>query len=229
MVYQAIELTSSLDVTLVDFMGNDLQIVNAARVSLNQHEDEMSTKNIGLVNFLMSNKHASPFEHCTVSLLVEAPIFVVREWHRHRTQSYNEMSGRYTELQPKFYAPDYGRPLIQVGKPGAYRFEVPEGEELYHSIWSDVRFSAQTAWDTYQHFLEQGVAKEVARNVLPVNIYTKWYATGNLRNMINFISLRADEQALWEIRQLANQVEEILTVLYPVTMKTWNESGRGAI
>jgi len=177
----------------------------------------------------MKNKHASPFEHCQVSLLITAPIFVAREWHRHRTQSYNEVSGRYTVLQPRFYAPDYDRPLIQTGKPGAYRFELPEDDAILLKLWSEFRFTCQTAWDTYQDLMEKGVAKEVARMVLPVNIYTGWYATANLRNWINFLALRAEEQAMFEIRQLAFQVEAVLQAHFPVTMETWVKNGRGAI
>lgn len=229
MIQQKVELSCDLNVTLVDHMGTDLSIVNAARVSFNESSDTMDERNRGLVNFLMKNKHASPFEHCAVSLLIEAPIFVTREWHRHRTQSYNEVSGRYTELKPKFYAPDYNRPLIQTGKPGAYRFELPEDDIVNIELYKDFRFSCQTAWDSYQRLLERGVAKEVARMVLPVNIYTGWYATGNLRNFINFLSLRAEEQALWEIRQTAYKVEEILSELFPVTMETWQKNNRGAI
>lgn len=242
---QQIELTSDMSVELVDSMGSDMSVVNAARVSFNQNGtklangnvvdangydlEKMSERNAGLINFLMKNKHASPFEHCTASFLVTAPIIVVREWQRHRTQSYNEVSGRYTELQPKFYAPDLTRPLIQSGKPGAYKFDLPEDDVLYYETWREMRFSYQTNWDAYQTLLGKGVAKEVARGVLPLNIYTGWYATANLRNWVNFLALRAEEQAMWEIRQLAFQVEEKLHKLFPVTMETWVKNGRGSI
>jgi thymidylate synthase (FAD) len=224
-----IELSSDLKLDLVDHMGTDLSVVNAARVSLNQHSDEMSEKDAGLINYLMKNKHASPFEHCQVSFLVSAPIVVVREWHRHRTQSYNEVSGRYTELQPKFYAPDYDRPLIQTGKPGAYKFEVPEDDALNIEVFKEFRYSSQTAWDSYQRLLSQGIAKEVARMVLPLNIYTGWYATANLRNWINFLVLRTGIQAMWEISDLAGKLEEMLSDLFPVTMETWDKNGREGI
>lgn len=225
----SIELTSDLELKLVDKMGTDLTCVNAARVSLDQHSDEMSEKDIGLIKFLMKNRHASPFEHCSISFKVDAPIFVPREWMRHRTQSFNEVSGRYSELQPKFYAPNYERPLIQVGKPGAYRFEVPEDDAIYISLWKDVRYNSQTAWDTYERLLAEGVAREVARIVLPLNIYTSWYATGNLRAWINFLSLRAEGQAMYEIRTLAYDLEAILKELFPETLKAWNDSGRGPL
>lgn len=228
-----IELLSDLELTLVDKMGTDRSVINAARVSLNQHDVEaaeiMSGKDTGLISFLMKNRHASPFEHSAVSILVDAPIFVVREWHRHRTQSFNEVSGRYTELKPRFYAPDYGRPLVQIGKPGAYSFELPADNAAYSKLWSDFRHSGQTAWDTYERLLSEGVAKEVARMVLPVNIYTGWYATGNLRAWINFLSLRAEGQAMYEIRTLAYKLEDVLRELFPTTITAWDKEGRGPL
>lgn len=226
---QQIELTCDLKADLIDSMGTELSIVNAARVSFNQTSDELSEKDAGLIGFLMKNRHASPFEHCVVTFRIEAPIFVAREWHRHRTQSYNEWSGRYSPLQPKFYAPDYDRPLIQVGKPGAYKFEVPQDDSINIDLYREFRFSCQTAWDAYEYLLDAGVAKEVARMILPVNIYTSWYATGNLRNWINFLSLRTDMQAMFEIRQLAFSVEKVLYDTYPITMEAWDKAGRGPV
>lgn len=171
----------------------------------------------------------SPFEHCAASFLVTAPIFVAREWFRHRTFSYNETSGRYTKLLPRFYAPSFDRPLIQVGKPGAYYFET-SGDELKHlDLLERFRFSAQTCWDEYEQMMDLGYAKEVARMVLPVNIYSKWYATGNLRNWVGFLNLRTDEQAMFEIRHLAYQVEEQLIKLFPATMAEWIKNGRNHI
>ncbi len=226
---QTIKLTSELTVELIDSMGTDLTTVNAARVSLNKHSDEMTEQDAGLVNYLMKNKHLSPFEHCTLSIRVTAPIFVAREWHRHRTQSFNEISGRYTELLPNFYAPDYDRPLIQTGKPGSYKFEIPEDDKLYINVWKEFRYTCQTAWDTYQNLLDQGVAREVARMVLPVNIYTGWYATANLRNWMGFLSLRTDPQAMHEIRVLALHGEKILSELFPIAMETWVKNNRGTV
>jgi thymidylate synthase (FAD) len=229
MAFEQIELISDLKATMLDHMGSQLTIVNAARVSLDKSSAELTESDLGLLKYLMKNRHASPFEHCVVQFLIEAPIFVAREWHRHRTQSYNEMSGRYTELKPVFYAPDYDRPLIQVGKPGAYRFEQAKDDIINIELYKDMRFSCQTAWNAYQRQIAAGVAKEVARMVLPVTIYTKWYATGNLRNWLNFISLRTDPQALYEIRYLAGQVETNLHKLYPDVLNNWDEFGRGGI
>lgn len=228
-----IELTSELNCKLIDSMGSDLSIVNAARVSFDQHQaaknadrQELSEKDAGLVNFLMKNHHTSPFEHTAATFLIECPIVVVREWHRHRTQSYNEMSGRYTQLEPKFYAPNYDRPLIQVGKPGAYRFEVPKDDIVNINLYRELRYSYQAAWNAYEILLEQGVAKEVARLSLPVAVYTKFYATANLLNWMRFLTLRTDAQAMFEIRELAFKVEEHLFRLYPAAMTCWDKNGR---
>ena len=225
-----IELSTDLKADLIDSMGTELSIANAARVSFNETSEVLTTKDEGLIRFLMKNRHASPFEHCVITFRIEAPIFVAREWHRHRTQSYNEWSGRYSAMEPRFYAPDYDRPLIQKGKPGAYYFEVPQDDKVNIEVYKDLRFSYQTAWNCYDHLLnEVGVAKEVARMCLPVSVYTSWYATANLRNWINFLSLRAEEHALFEIRELAFKVEDQLYKLYPITLTEWDKSGRGAL
>lgn len=229
MAFESIELKSDLTAKMLDHMGTELTIVNAARVSLDKSSTALGESDLGLLKYLMKNRHASPFEHCVAQFYVECPIFVVREWHRHRTQSYNEMSGRYTELKPVFYAPDFNRPLIQVGKPGAYRFELPKDDKVNMQVLSDMRFSYQTAWNSYTDLLERGIAKEVARDVLPVAIYTKFYATANLRNWLNFISLRTDPQALHEIRVLAGSVETQLHKIFPNVLNNWDEFGRGGI
>lgn len=223
-----IELTCNLEAELVDQMGTELSIVNAARVSLNQSSDMMTEKDKGLIGFLMKNRHASPFEHCVATFRIEAPIFVAREWHRHRTQSYNEVSGRYSELKPKFYAPDWDRPLKQVGKPGAYKFVVGSDDDMI-MVHRETRFACQTSWNAYELMLENGIAREVARNVLPVTTYTSWFATANLRNWINFLSLRAEENALHEIRDLAFKIEKQLFKLFPITLEQWDRSGRGPL
>src|ERR1700745_1112210 len=128
---EPVELTSEIGVHLVDSMGNDDSVVHAARVSIvGARAETEAGERKGLLGFLMKNKHASPFEHVFSTFLVSVPIFVAREWQRHRTQSYNEMSSRYTKLVPKFYAPDYDRPLKQVGKPGAYHFELGNDDDM---------------------------------------------------------------------------------------------------
>lgn len=219
-------IRSDLVCTLVDSFGSDDRTVRAARVSTKgtAATDEEAA---GLVRFLMDNRHASPFEHSGASFLIEAPIFVAREWHRHRTQSYNETSGRYRILPTEFYMPPTKRPLVQHGKPGAYTLTVDD------TIYMDTYMASLDAYfyaaSQYQKLLDKGVAREVARNVLPVATYTSWIATANLRNWLNFLSLRTTEQAQWEIRQLANQVEVALNKLFPITLDAWHHAGRGSL
>lgn len=222
-------LTDQIKATLVDSMGDDEAVVRAARVSIvgAGAETEAGEKK-GLLNFLMKNSHASPFEHVTAKFLIECPIFVTREVHRHRTFSYNEVSGRYSVLEPKFYAPDEDRPLTQVGKPGSYRFEIGTDEQ-YLTTLSNLRYCYQTAWDSYEFLLEKGIAKEVARDVLPVGIFTSFYMTGNLRNWLNFLKLRTAPDALYEIRLVAAAVETQLHKIAPVSLNLWDENGRGQL
>lgn len=229
MIKTPVELTSDIKATLINSMGNDETVIHAARVSIVGAEAETEEgERKGLLNFLMKNRHASPFEHITATFLVECPIFVTREVHRHRTFSYNEVSGRYSVLKPKFYAPNFDRPMTQVGKPGAYKFEQGTDEQVLE-VWKELRFSYQAAWNAYEYMLDQGIAKEVARDCLPVGIFTSFYMTGNLRNWMNFLSLRTSSDALYEIRQLAGRVETQLHKLFPTVLNLWDENGRGSL
>lgn len=220
-----IEFTSDLSAELVDYHGTDETIIKAARVSTQTELKEGDEK---LLAFLMKNKHASPWEHCSITFLVDAPIFVAREHMRHRVQHFNEVSGRYSILKPRFYVPNANRPLIQVGKPGKYSFE--KGSILdYQTTLVCLQAAYEEAWRQYDCMISMGLAKEIARMALPVAIYSAWYATASLRGWINFLALRTEQSALWEIQQIANQIETELTKLYPWTMKFWNEFGRGAL
>lgn len=225
----SIELSSEMGITLIDSMGSDERVVHAARVSIVGADAETETgERKGLLNFLMSNKHASPFEHVVVTFMVECPLFVRSEWHRHRTQSFNEVSGRYSIMKPKFYVPHTDRPLTQVGKPGAYRFEKGSLED-WQSTKNRLESSYQQAWNAYQAMLTDGIAKEVARDCLPLSLYTAFYATANLRNWMNFLALRTSKDALYEIRQAAGKVEQHLHKLFPTVLNLWDETGRNAL
>src|SRR5690242_12767188 len=169
----AIQVLDHGFVRLADCMAYDLSVANAARVSFAQHSDEMSERDAGLIRFLMREKHASPFEHSVFRFHVKCPIFVAREWMRHRN-SYNEWSARYSQLEPEFYLPAADDVRTQVGKPGAYTFE-PVEPDLAERTREAQRELYEHAYRTYESLLEHGVAKEVARNVLPVAIYTQFY------------------------------------------------------
>jgi thymidylate synthase (FAD) len=207
-------------------LASDLAVVNGARVSFNSESEEMSERDAGLVRFLMRERHGSPFEHGYFRFLVKAPLFVVREHHRHRAgHSYNEWSGRYSKLEAEFYVPDYVR--TQVGKPGAYSFE-PVDEKTRELARQEIEHNAERAFEAYERLLEQGVAKEVARTVLPLSTYTKYYWSCNPRSLMHFCGLRNSEQAQFEIREYASAAETFLERLMPITHAAFIENGRVA-
>jgi thymidylate synthase (FAD) len=194
---------------------SDLAVVNAARVSFNAVSDEMTERDEGLIRFLMREHHGTPFEHGYFRFLVKAPIFVVREHHRHRAgHSYNEWSGRYSKMEAEFYVPDYVR--TQVGKPGAYSFE-EVAADVREAAREEIRAAAEHAFEAYERMLERDVAKEVARTVLPLAMYTKYFWSCNPRSLMHFCSLRNSEHAQYEIREYAKAAENFLEKLMPVT------------
>jgi thymidylate synthase (FAD) len=202
-------------VALDGALASDLAVVNGARVSFNQESDELGERDEGLIRFLIRERHGSPFEHGYFRFLVKAPLFVVREHHRHRAgHSYNEWSGRYSKMEPEFYVPDNVR--TQVGKPGAYRFE-PVDEETREAARREIEENGERAFEAYERMLEQGVAKEVARAVLPLSTYTKYYWSCNPRSLMHFCGLRNHESAQFEIREFAAAAESFLERLMPVT------------
>jgi thymidylate synthase (FAD) len=205
-------------------LASDLAVVNGARVSFNQASQELSERDEGLIRFLMRDHHGSPFEHGYFRFLVKAPIFVVREHHRHRAgHSYNEWSGRYSKMEPEFYVPDYVR--TQIGKPGAYSFE-PVDDATRNAARKEIEENATRAFQAYERMLEQGVAKEVARAVLPLSTYTKYYWSCNPRSLMHFCALRNAEDAQYEIRQYAAAAESFLEKLMPVTHAAFVDRGR---
>jgi thymidylate synthase (FAD) len=207
-------------------LASDLAVVNGARVSFNQESDELSERDEGLIRFLIRERHGSPFEHGYFRFLVKAPLFVVREHHRHRAgHSYNEWSGRYAKMDAEFYIPDNVR--TQVGKPGAYSFE-PVDEETREATRREIEENAEHAFATYERLLEQGVAKEVARTVLPLSTYTKYYWSCNPRSLMHFCGLRNHESAQFEIRQYAAAAESFLELLMPITHAAFVANGRTA-
>lgn len=228
-----IKFRDNFDVDLVEHSGSDELICKAARVSTLGAASIDSSESAGLINFLMKNRHGSPFEHNMMMFRISAPIFVWREFMRHRIGfSYNEQSGRYMELDPVFYIPFRNRPMIQVGKPGEYQF-LPGTDE--HSIIVEVHQKevCAHAWGAYRIQLDGGIAKEVARMCLPLSIYSTAYVTCNARSMMSFLSLRtkhADSMfpsyPQWEINEVANEMEEHFKRLFPDTWNAYNVNGR---
>lgn len=214
-------------VQLYDSMGNDLRIVNNARQSFGKESLTFGESEAGLINFLMKNRHGTPFEAVVFQFNVKCPIFVAREWFRHRISSYNEYSGRYSKMVNDFYIPETVR--SQKGKPGAYKFkELEKDADLTKWFQSEVDATSKQAYILYDNMLKAGVAKELARIVLPVNIYTTFTWTVNLRALLNFISLRSEENAMWEIRQYSQKIEGFVNQITPVAFEAFVNNGRVA-
>ena len=229
----SIKFRSDMTVKLVQSMASDDAVVMAARVSTGAKYAN-SEKDAGLINYLMRDRHGSPFEHNAFTFYIEAPIFVFREFQRHRMASYNEESGRYKELSPVFYIPDPERKLIQIGKTGAYEF-VAGSDEQYKTTFACIKESSVQAYSYYQDIISEGVAREVARAVLPVNTYSSMFVTMNARSLMNFLSLRTTREGTAfpsypqrEIEMVAELMEEIFAEKMPVTYATFNKNGRVA-
>ncbi|HEX2111403.1 MAG TPA: FAD-dependent thymidylate synthase [Gaiellaceae bacterium] len=214
-------------VRLDDAMASDLSVVNAARVSFARRKDEMDESDEGLIRFLMRDRHGTPFEHNAFRFHVRAPIFVAREWMRHRVGSFNEFSMRYAKATDDFYVPEAEDVRTQVGKPGAYSFD-PVTPELAEQTREELRALYEQAYATYQHLVELGVARELARSAMPVGAYTEFYWTVNARSLMNFVSLRAAETAQREIRRYADACERFLAERMPVTYGAFVAAGRVA-
>lgn len=229
---------NDVDVELVEVTASDLRVAKAAWVSTkgDRAEDEVDeTRVSGLINYLMRDRHGSPFEHNSFTFAIRCPIFVIREFHRHRVGwSYNEESGRYSQLKPQFYVIGDDRKTVQTGKPGKYVFSV--GTKIQtRMIQRLMMVYSKAAYKGYQYMLKKGVAKEVARMILPLNIYSSFYATCNARSLMHFLSLRTEVEGATfvshpqhEIQMVADKMEEAFEIVMPFTYQAWNDNGRVA-
>jgi thymidylate synthase (FAD) len=208
-------------------MADDLSVANSARVSFGRRKEELDDSDRGLIRFLMRERHGTPFEHNAFRFHVRCPIFVAREWFRHRVGSFNEFSMRYARATDDFYVPEPDDVRTQVGKPGAYSFE-PVDPELAEETRERLREVYESAYATYEDLVERGVARELARAVLPVGAYTEFFWTVNARSLMNFLSLRAAEAAQREIRLYAEACETFLAARMPVTYEAFVANGRTA-
>jgi thymidylate synthase (FAD) len=206
-------------------MADDLSVVNGARVSFAVRKEQMDERDAGLIRFLMRERHGSPFEHNAFRFHIRTPIFVAREWFRHRFSSFNEESARYHQLDPDFYSPSPRAVRTQVGKPGSYTFEPTEEPVAQETIATFRRINDQL-YAEYEALIQKGVAKELARAVLPFGIYTQFYWTVNARSLMNFLSLRNAENAQYEIRTYAQAVELLFARKMPVTYESFVQFGR---
>jgi thymidylate synthase (FAD) len=224
---QGIQVLDHGFVRLDDAMATDLSVVNAARVSFARRKEEMDDSDAGLIRFLMRDRHGTPFEHNSFRFHIRAPIFVAREWMRHRIGSFNEFSMRYARATDDFYVPEPEDVRTQVGKPGSYSFE-PVSEEIAEATRDELRTVYETAYAAYERLVELGVARELARSVMPVGAYTEFYWTVNARALMNFVSLRAADTAQREIRGYAEACERFFAEQMPVTYEAFVASGRVA-
>jgi len=208
-------------------MGDDLRIVNNARQSFGKESLELGEAEKGLISFLMHNRHGTPFEAVTFQFNVKCPIFVAREWFRHRIGSFNEFSARYSEMPREYYIPEPEDVRSQVGKPGSYTFKpITNGTQTWFR--SELDATCGMAYIQYQNALKAGVAKELARCFLPVNFYTMFTWTVNLRSLFNFVSLRSAESAMLEIRCYSNAVEHEMKKIVPEAYNAFVENERVA-
>lgn len=203
-------------VRLDDFMANDLSVVNSARVSFGKRKDIMDESDEKLINFLMRDKHGTPFEHNAFRFHVKAPIFVFREWQRHRISSFNEMSARYMELPGEWYIPEPEKVRQRIGKAGAYTY-LNAGYALSNEYIDKLKFDCEESYIKYKYFIDVGLAPEIARNFLHVNHYSEMWWTVNARSLMNFLNLRNAPTAQWEIQQFAIEVEKVFASIMPVT------------
>jgi thymidylate synthase (FAD) len=208
-------------------MADDLSVVNAARVSFARRKEIMDKADEGLIRFLMRERHGTPFEHNSFRFHIRCPIFVAREWFRHRIGSFNEFSMRYAKATDEFYVPSVEDVRTQVGKPGAYTFERVD-DEVAESTRAEMQAVYDAAYSAYERMVESGIAREIARCVLPVGAYTEFFWTVNARALMNFVSLRASDAAQREIRSYAEVIETFLADRMPLTHEAFVGNNRTA-
>jgi thymidylate synthase (FAD) len=231
---------SDVTVELIKHTASDADVLFAARVSTagEQSLEELQKdpeRSKGLINYLMRDRHGSPFEHNSMTFFVSAPIFVFREFMRHRVGwSYNEESGRYRELEPVFYVPGEDRKLVQQGRPGKYEF-VQGTPEQHKTVTAAMEESYRQSYAAYQEMLAAGVAREVARATLPVGLFSSMYATCNARSLMHFLGLRTQHELAKvpsfpqrEIEMVAEKMEAEWAKLMPLTHAAYNTNGRVA-
>lgn len=219
-----ITFRSDMKVELLDYMGSDETVARAARVSTGKDQLEQG-KIEGLIGYLVREGHTSTLEHCVLTFRMEVPIFVHRQLMTHRTLSKNSESGRYTEFNPEFYVPAPERPLVNAGTSARPKLEAG-WEDQIDGVQVLQKYISQESWSIYLRLIDDGVANEVARNVLPVSTYTSMWVTGNLLGWFNFLRLRNGSEGApqYEIVEVARQVEEVIAEKFPITYNAWRKA-----
>jgi thymidylate synthase (FAD) len=221
-------------VEYISHMGSDLSVVNAARVSFGTNKEELEGKDVKLINYLMKHNHTSPFEHCAVTMRFTVPLFIRSQHHRHRTWAYNEISRRYTSIDMDFYEPKEFRTQHESNRQASNEelinpnISTSGGNGLYPPstyLASDAILDHHTSsLKLYEELLNAGVCREQARGVLPQNLYTQYYGTVNLHNLLKFISLRSHSGAQWEIQRVASACLDIAGNFFPESVKAYKET-----
>ncbi len=216
-------------VSLVDHMGSDITVVNSARVSFGIHKSDLDRGDKRLINYLIKHRHTSTLEHNLVTFKFVVPLFVRSQHHRHRTWSYNEISRRYTDKDLQFYLPKSFRTQHESNRQASNEEILinptitPKFLDTYIKASDAVAAFKDQSVDLFNHMLDKGVCREQARMVLPQNLYTEYYGTVNLNNLLKFIDLRTHEGAQWEIQKVAEACLDIATDLFPVTVNAYRK------
>lgn len=216
------------EVKLLSSMGDDLTIVNSARVSFNKQKDVLEEADKKLLNFLVREKHGTPLEMVEFTFHIKAPITVIRELQRHRISSFNEVSGRYVKMELESYIPNPTAIRRQEGKPGHYTFIPIDDSDIEAETIRLMTDAYERCYDAYESILDMGVAKELARHVLPLGLFSTVRYKTNARSLLNFLELRNSAQAMWEIRKIAEVVEKYFSQVLPYTHAAFVQNGRVA-
>lgn len=217
-------------VELVDYVGSDLTIVNSARVSFGKRKEELDNSDEKLIDYLIRHRHTSVLEHNFVTFRFKVPLFVRSQHHRHRTWSYNEISRRYTEENLQFYEPKQFRTQHKSNRQASNENElinpwIDESGQLIQGcrVEDAVKSHHQVSVDLYNKMMDVGVCREQARGILPQNLYTEYYGSANLNNILKFVDLRTHEGAQWEIQRAAQAVLQVISELYPITVAAYQK------
>lgn len=223
-------MTNVLDngsITLIDHMGTDKTVVNAARISIEGGKRKKETtheEDIKLIQYLIKNNHMSTLEHCYITIAVRAPITVARQWFRHKSQSPNEVSGRYsTTIFDSIYTPSVERMMTETTKDSRQGAGKITDFKIAKILNNKIIAFNNAALKFYNELIKAGCSKELARGILPLHTYTEFYMTMNLRSLIHFLNARLKQDAQWEIREYAKELLKIVTPLFPETIKICKE------
>ena len=209
-------------VGLIDTLGTETTIVNAARVSFGKIKQEMDERDVGLLKYLIENRHTSPLEHIVFTFSIHCPLFIRGQWHRHRTWSYNEISRRYTEIDMEFYTPEHLRRQAETNRQASV--EDPDFDDA--ALRAMISKQNTDSLKLYNDLLEAGVCREQARGVLPQNMMVTFWGTVDLNNLLHFLELRDSEHAQWEIREYAKAIKKLIKPVIPHVAAYYESKGQ---